>query len=61
MDVSDTFYFLFLLGEGEGEFEAPGGRVGSFIENPGRGVGGFPGRGWGQGAGRVSAANWVFF
>ena len=35
MDVSDIFYFFFLLGEGERESKAPGGRGdGSFIENP---------------------------
>ena len=57
MDVSDIFYF-FLLGEGKGESEAPGGGEGGryFIENP---RGGSPG-GWGQGggrAGRVFAEN----
>ena len=46
MDVSEIFYF-FLLGEGQGEFEALGGGGGGdrfLIENPRRG-GGFPGGG----------------
>ena len=61
MDVSDFFFFL--LGEGEGESEAPGREGGGdrfFIENPRRG-GGASRRGRGRGAGRVSAANWGNF
>ena len=47
VDVSNIFYF-FLLGGGEGEYEAPGGGGGVrlFFENPRRG--GLTG-GWGPG------------
>ena len=39
VDISDIFYF-FLLGEWEGEFEAPeGGGIGFFIENARKGAG----------------------
>ena len=54
VDISDIFY-SFLVGEGEGGVRGAGGGGRFFIENPRRG--GFPERG---GAGRVSAANWVF-
>ena len=59
VDVSD---FFFLVGEGEGRVR-DGGRGGGqfFIENPRRGGGGFSGRGRGQGAERVSVANWGIF
>ena len=57
VDASDIF---FLLGQGEGESEAPGGGRGDrfLIENPRRG--GLQRR-RGRGAGRVSAANWGIF
>ena len=49
-------FFFFCLGRGKGESEPPGGGGGggsvSCIEIPGGG--GFPGGGWGRGAGRMS-------
>ena len=59
--LGGRFGFFFCSGEGKGEFESPGrGGPSTFLtENPRRGGGGGSvGGGWGQGAGRVSAANW---
>ena len=58
-DVSDIFYFFFLLGDGEGGVrgrrEGGGGRF--LLEIP---EGGGVSR-RGRGVGRVSVANWGFF
>ena len=48
MDVSDIFNFFFCSGRGKGESELGGGLGDRFvIEIPGRGGGGFPGKGAG--------------
>ena len=60
MDVWDFFFFC--SGRGKGESEAPGGGggvIGFLLNFRGGGVGSR--RGMGQGAGRVSAANWGIF
>ena len=56
MDVSDIFYFYFLVGEGKGGVRgaSKGGQF--FVENPRKG--GVCRRRRGRKAGRVSAANW---
>ena len=57
MAISDFFDFFVCLGEGTGEFEAPGrGDVRFVIDNSRRGSLGRGGGG--QGAGKVSAGIW---
>ena len=54
MDVSDIFYFFFLLGEGNGRVRGARRGGGSFLlKMPRRGGGGRD-----RGAGTVFAANW---